>query len=96
MYDKTHYNKKKKKNHWFQEFKGREKTCLILEELLYILPRKLREAAHPTLMPAGGVVWRGERGRYGGAAVRTRVTQPRFRSLVVCGEAVMGLILHEE
>ena len=95
MYDKTHYNKKKK-NHWFQEFKGREKTCLILEELLYILPRKLREAAHPTLMPAGGVVWRGERGRYGGAAVRTRVTQPRFRSLVVCGEAVMGLILHEE
>lgn len=62
------------KNHWFQEFKGRGKTCLVLEELLYILPRKLREAAPPTLMPAGEVVGGGVHGRYGGAAVRTRVT----------------------
>lgn len=38
----------------------------------------------------------GRRGRYGGAAVRTGVTQPRFGSLVVCGEALTGLILHQE
>ena len=70
---------------------------MALEELLYILPRKLREAAHPALMPVGGAVCRGGwRGRYGGAAVRTGVTQPRFGSLVVCGEALMGLILHQE
>lgn len=70
---------------------------MALEELLYILTRKLREAAHPTLMPVGGAVCRGgRRGRYGGAAVRTGVTQPRFGSLVVCGEALMGLILHQE
>ena len=38
-----------------------------------------------------GVAW-----RYAGAAVRTGVTQSRFGSLVVCGEALMGLILHQE
>lgn len=43
--------------------KRRGKTCLALKEALCILPRKLSGAAHPTTMPAGRGVCRGEQGR---------------------------------
>lgn len=35
-------------------------------------------------------------GRDSSAAVRTRATQPRFGHLVLCGEALVGLVLYQD